>query len=96
MKINNWYRITSGVYLNDGKEAFAKDCANNEFLMNLEIQSSGIRSAGPGSGTGSVTLKTFKNGRILSKAIKTKAAPSKRAPVLKRGPALKRFEKRQR
>ena len=95
MNINNWYRITSGVYLNDGKEAFGQDCANNEFLMNLEVQSSGMRSAGAGSGSagGSVTLKTFKAGRIQSKALKTKAMTKEPTPI-KRAPVLKRWNKR--
>lgn len=88
MNINNWYRVTSGVYLNDDIEAFGDDCANNELLMNIQVQGSALSTVGSSGGIGSVSLNIFKNGRVQSKVINTQSSQVKPKEI-KRGTVLK-------
>ncbi|WP_084419778.1 hypothetical protein [Henriciella litoralis] len=67
MNINNWYRVQSSVSLNNGKEAFGKECATSDFMMNIEVKGSNMKS----SNGGGATLKTIENGKMMSKKLQT-------------------------
>ncbi len=45
MQTNRWYLVQTGIYLNDGKTAFGKDCANSFMYIKIEVQG---KSAGDG------------------------------------------------
>jgi len=38
MEVGVWYKIRTGIYLNDGNKFFNKDCANNNICIRIEVK----------------------------------------------------------
>lgn len=55
MEVNVWYKLHTGIYLNNGKEFFDKDCANNDICIRIQVQKNGQR-----------TLEVNNNGRVFT------------------------------
>lgn len=43
MKINRWYRVQSGIYLNDGLTFFPFSCAENDVYVRIQVQRSALK-----------------------------------------------------
>jgi len=79
MEVGTWYKIHTGIYLNDGQEFFDKDCANNDICVRIQVQN------------GMKTLELNINGKSYKKTSGTRASVKK--PILNKT-EIKRPNKR--
>lgn len=61
MEVGIWYKLHTGIYLNDGNEFFDKDCANNDICIRIQVQN------------GMKVLEVNSNGKIFKTAGKLKS-----------------------
>jgi hypothetical protein len=40
MQVNRWYRVNTGIFLNDGIQFFPKECADNSVAVRIQVQKS--------------------------------------------------------
>ncbi len=40
MKVNHWYRVHTGIYLDNAPSFFPEDCANNDIFVRIQVQHS--------------------------------------------------------
>ncbi len=67
LKVNHWYHIYTGTYLNDGNEFFSKKCAYNDFYVNFQVlkSSNGNGQLQISDGTRIIKTIPFKNGKNI-------------------------------
>ncbi|HVF60898.1 MAG TPA: hypothetical protein VNJ70_13910 [Thermoanaerobaculia bacterium] len=65
MKVNRWYRIHTGIFLNDGIRFFPESCDNNEVDVRIQV----IRSAVSASSAKPVLQIRKADGRIIERQL---------------------------
>jgi len=62
MQVNRWYRVHTGIFLNDQEQFFPKGCADNHVDIRIQVQH--------GPGAADPVLQIFQpDGRIIEKAL---------------------------
>lgn len=62
MQVNRWYRVHTGIFLNDNEQFFPAQCASNHVDVRIQVQ------GGPGSAGLVLQIRT-PDGRIVEKAL---------------------------